>query len=351
MQELTLITQEPPALALVDDPRIEAQEDVAIVYSVVVPMLNEQGTVGALGLRLAQVMDELAEPSEVILVDDGSTDGTYPLMLELRARDPRFKVISFSRNFGHQVAITAGLDAAAGKAIVIMDGDLQHPPELVHEMVARWNEGYEIVYGVQVARTGQSFAKRSTASLFYRLLRVSTQIQAPAGAGDFRLVDRSALEAFKALREGNRFVRGMWDWIGFKQFGIPYTPPERYEGKPKYSARKLLRLALDGILSFSNLPLRAALTVGTVVSLLSFALGLSALGSRLLGQHLVPGWTTLMLVTSFGIGIQLIVLGVLGEYIGRIYEEVKARPIYIARARHGLVGRAVPARAAIVDDV
>jgi polyisoprenyl-phosphate glycosyltransferase len=320
------------------------------MYSIVVPMYNEEAIVGELGSRLAAVMDEFDGPCETILVDDGSRDATYPLMLELRSMDPRFKVIELSRNFGHQVAITAGLDVASGEAVMVMDGDLQHPPELLHEFIELWHQGYDIVYGVQTERAGQPWLKRATARGFYRVLKACTRISAPPGAGDFRLVDRKALDAFRAMREGNRFIRGMWDWIGFHQIGILYEPPERFAGRSKYGIRRMLRLAVDAILGFSNIPLRAALTLGVVVSLASFAFGISAIVGALLGQHLVPGWASLMVLTSFVLGIQLIVLGVIGEYIGRIYDEVKHRPIYIVRNRHGLVGTAAPGRSSFTGD-
>jgi glycosyltransferase involved in cell wall biosynthesis len=313
-------------------------------------MYNEEAVVGELGSRLAAVMDEFDGPCEAILVDDGSRDATYPLMLELRSMDPRFKVIELSRNFGHQVAITAGLDVASGDAVMVMDGDLQHPPELLHEFIELWQQGYDIVYGVQTERAGQPWLKRTTARGFYRVLKACTRISAPPGAGDFRLVDRKALDAFRAMREGNRFIRGMWDWIGFHQTGIPYEPPERFAGRSKYGIRRMLRLAVDAILGFSNIPLRAALTVGVAVSFASFAFGMSAIVGILLGQHLVPGWASLMVLTSFVLGIQLIVLGVIGEYIGRIYDEVKHRPIYIVRNRHGLVGAAAPRRTSFTGD-
>jgi glycosyltransferase involved in cell wall biosynthesis len=312
------------------------------VFSIVIPLYNEEAMIGALGARLSEVMDEMDGSCEVILVDDGSEDATYPLLLELRAGDDRFKVIELSRNFGHQVAITAGLDVASGDAVMIMDGDLQHPPELLHEFIRLWRLGYDVVYGIQSERHGQSWLKRVTARGFYRVLRTFTRISAPPGAGDFRLVDRKALDAFRGMREGNRFIRGMWHWIGFYQVGVAYEPPNRFAGRSKYGLRKMTGLAADAILSFSNIPLRAALTVGVIVSFLSFAFGASAIVGALLGQHLVPGWASLIVLTSFVLGIQLIVLGVIGEYIGRIYDEVKRRPIYIVRNRHGLAGSGRP---------
>jgi glycosyltransferase involved in cell wall biosynthesis len=319
---------------VVRGPRAAQRSDP--MYSIVVPMYNEAAVVGELGARLSAVMDQVDGPCEAILVDDGSGDATYPLMLELRSMDARFKVIELSRNFGHQVAITAGLDVARGEAVMIMDGDLQHPPELLHEFIELWRQGYDIVYGVQTERAGQRWLKRITARSFYRLLTTCTRISAPSGAGDFRLVDRKALDAFCAMREGNRFVRGMWDWIGFHQAGIAYEQPERFAGRSKYGIRRMLRLAVDAILGFSNIPLRAALTVGVAISIVSFALGSTAIVGILLGRHLVPGWASLTVLVSFVLGIQLVVLGVIGEYIGRIYDEVKQRPIYVVRNRHGL---------------
>ena len=320
------------------DPGSSWTDHRTTAYSVVVPMLNEETTVREFGRRLRQVMDELDGPCEVILVDDGSTDRTYQMMLDLRALDSRFKVLSLSRNFGHQLAITAGLDLAAGDVVVIMDGDLQHPPELLHEFIRLWREGYDVVYGVMREREGQSWPKRFSAGGFYRVIRRLTRVKAPPGAGDFRLVNRKALDAFRSLREEHRFNRGMWDWIGFRQIGIPYVPAKRHAGRSKYTFAKMTRLGLDGIFSFSSMPLRAALVLGVCFGLASLAFGVSAIAARVLDPHLVPGWASLALITSFGLSIQLIVLGVLGEYVGRIYDEVKDRPIYIARARHGFAG-------------
>ena len=302
--------------------------------SVVVPMLNEEGTVREFGKRVAKVMDELGGPCEVILVDDGSTDRTYEMMLALRARDPRFKVVSLSRNFGHQLAITAGLDAATGDVVVIMDGDLQHPPELLHQFIRLWVQGYDVVYGVMCGR-GQSWLKTFTAAGFYRLLRMLTPVKAPPGAGDFRLVDRKALEAFLTLREEHRFVRGMWDWIGFRQVGVPYVPEQRHAGRSKYTVAKMTRLALDGIIGFSSVPLHIALGLGALLALASLAAGMSAIVARLLDPHLVPAWAAPALIGSAVLSIQLLLFGLLGEYVGRIYDEVKDRPIYIVRNRHG----------------
>jgi polyisoprenyl-phosphate glycosyltransferase len=304
-------------------------------YSVVIPVHDEAEILPQLYERLSTVLDGLEGDWELILVDDGSRDGSYALMVELHGRDPRVRGLRFSRNFGHQVALTAGLDRALGEAVITMDGDLQHPPETIPELVARWQEGNEIVYGVMSARVGESWFKRTTSTAFYRLLRRLTDVEMPAAAGDFRLVDRKALDAFRALRESNRYVRGMFSWIGFSQAGVPYVCAERPGGRSKYTARRMLKLASDAIVGFSTLPLRLALNVGFVVSILSIVFGLSALATKLAGGFAVPGWASIMILVGLVGGIQLIVIGVIGEYIGRIYDEVKQRPLYLVSASHG----------------
>ena len=304
-------------------------------YSVVIPVHDEAEILPHLYERLKTVLDGLEGDWELILVDDGSRDGSYALMVELHGRDPRVRVLRFSRNFGHQVALTAGLDRALGEAVITMDGDLQHPPETIPELVARWREGNEIVYGVMSARAGDTWFKRTTSTGFYRLLRRLTDVEMPAAAGDFRLVDRKALDAFRALRESNRYVRGMFSWIGFRQAGVPYICAERPGGRSKYTPRRMLKLASDAIVGFSTLPLRLALNLGFVVSALSIVFGLSALGTKIAGGFAVPGWASIMILVGFVGGIQLIVIGVIGEYIGRIYDEVKQRPLYLVSASHG----------------
>lgn len=304
-------------------------------YSVVIPVYDEAEILPMLYDRLRTVLDGLDGNWELILVDDGSRDGSYALMVELHGRDPRVRVLRFSRNFGHQVALTAGLDRALGEAVITMDGDLQHPPETIPELVARWLEGHEIVYGVMSARAGETWFKRTTSTAFYRLLRRLTNVEMPAAAGDFRLIDRKALEAFRALRESNRYVRGMFSWIGFRQIGVPYVCAERPGGRSKYTPRRMLKLASDAIVGFSTLPLRLALNLGFVVSVLSIVFGLSALATKLAGGFSVPGWASIMILVGLVGGIQLIVIGVIGEYIGRIYDEVKQRPLYLVSASHG----------------
>jgi dolichol-phosphate mannosyltransferase len=305
-------------------------------FSFVIPVYNERETLGELHRRLSEVIAGLDGDAELLFVDDCSFDGSYDALLELQRADQRVKVIRFARNFGHQVAITAGLDFASGQAVIVMDGDLQDPPEVVPDLVARWEEGYEVVYAVREARAGEGWLKRHTAAWFYRVLRRIASVEMPLDAGDFRLVDRSALDAFRSMRERGRYVRGMFSWVGFRQIGVPYMRTERYAGEPKYSYRKSLKLAADGLVSFSNAPLRMALIVGFATSTLSFLLGVSAIIAKLAGAFVVPGWASIVVAISFLGGVQLTLTGMLGLYIGRIYEEVKARPLYVIRETHGI---------------
>ena len=304
--------------------------------SVVVPLRDEEEILPALAARLAAVLDGLRGTWEVVFVDDGSTDGTYGLAVELHSRDPRFKVARLSRGFGHQVALTAGLDLALGEAVVTMDGDLQHPPEVIPELVARWEAGDEIVYAVMEERQGESRFKDLTARWFYRALRGLSEIDVPAAAGDFRLVDRRALEAFRAMRESNRYLRGMFSWVGFRQSGIAYTSPPRPAGRSKYSRMRMFRLAGDAVIGFSSRPLRIGLNLGFVVSILSILFGLSAIVSKIAGVFVVPGWTSIMVLVGIVGGIQLVVLGIIGEYIAHIFDEVKRRPLYVVSRMHGI---------------
>lgn len=313
-------------------------------YSFVIPVYNERDTLPELHARLAAVADALDGESEFLFVDDCSFDGSRELLLELHERDPRCKHVRFARNFGHQVAISAGLDLAIGDAVIVMDGDLQDPPEIVPQLVARWQEGYEVVYGVRERREGEGRLKRLFASWFYRVLRRLSRVDMPVDVGDFRLVDRRALDAFRSMRERNRYVRGMFSWIGFRQIGVPYRREQRYAGEPKYSFRKSMRLAVDGIVSFSDLPLRMALVVGFLFSVASFVVGIGAIVAKVAGAFVVPGWASLLVVVAFLGGIQLTVIGMTGLYIGRIYEEVKARPLYVIGEAHGIAAPAEPER-------
>ena len=304
-------------------------------YSFVIPVYNEEETLPELQKRLADLLLLLDGPAEILLVDDGSRDRSYGIMTEIAARDSRFKIISLSRNFGHQIAITAGIDFARGQAVVIMDADLQDPPEVVLEMAARWRQGAHIVYGVRETRTEDTWFKRTTAGLFYRLLRRLTEVDIPAEAGDFRLVDRRAIDAFKSLREQSRFVRGMFSWIGFRQEAVYYKRAARFAGSTKYPFRKMLRLAFDAVISFSNVPLRLTLNVGFYISALSFAMGLIWIGLKLFGVNTVPGWASIAVAITFLGGVQLLMTGIIGEYLGRIYEEVRRRPLYFVQEAWG----------------
>jgi dolichol-phosphate mannosyltransferase len=304
-------------------------------YSFVVPVFNEEETLPELERRVTAVIDALDGPAEVILVDDGSVDSTPDLVTDLNRRDPRFKLLRFTRNFGHQMAITAGLDHAQGDAVVIMDGDLQDPPEVVPELIARWREGYEVVYAIRQDRSAEPWWRRTVIAIFYRTLRRLVDVDIPLDAGDFRLVDRRALDQFRRMRENNRYVRGLYAWIGFRQIGVPYKRGERYAGQTKYPLGKLIKLGADGIVGFSNLPLRAAMALGFLVAGTSFVIGLVAIALRIAHVGAVPGWASIVVVVSFLGGVQLIVMGTVGIYVARIYEEVKGRPLYILRDATG----------------
>ncbi len=311
-------------------------------YSLVVPIYNEAETIPELVRRLAELIDKLDGEAEAILVDDGSSDRSYELMSAAREADPRFKLLRLSRNFGHQIAVTAGLDVAAGNAVIVMDADLQDPPEVALELAARWREGYEVVYAVREGREGETPFKRATASLFYRLFRRMSDVDVPLDVGDFRLVDRRALDAFRSMRESNRYVRGMFSWIGYRQVGVPFRRDERYAGETKYPLRKMLRFATDGIVSFSAYPLRLALNLGFVVSALSFLLGVVFLISKFAGFYSVPGLASVAVFVAFLGGIQLLLIGIMGEYVARIHDEVKGRPLYLVSDTQGLERPGVP---------
>ncbi len=305
------------------------------LVTIVVPAHDEEDSLRELVGRVLVAVEAIPDiDAELILVDDGSRDATYTLMVALASSDDRVKVVQLSRNFGHQVALTAGIQHAAGDAVVVMDADLQHPPELIGEFVRLWREGYEIVYGVMQQRP-EGWFKQASARSFYAILRRLTRVEMPAAAGDFRLVDRVAIDAFLAMRERDRYVRGMFAWLGFRQIGVDYVPVPRSRGQSKYNVTRMVGLALDAIFSFSIYPLRIVLAIGLLVSLVSFIFGVISGISKYVGIYTVPGWATLVVVTTFIGGFQLIVLGGIGEYIGRIYEEVKRRPLYVVRRTHG----------------
>lgn len=300
--------------------------------SLVIPIFNEEAIIDELERRLVAILGDIPTigPAwEVVLVNDGSHDGSLDLLRGVAARDPRFKVLSFSRNFGHQMAITAGVDRADGQAVIVMDADLQDPPEVIHEMVAKWREGYDVVYGVRRTRKGETIFKKATAAVYYRVLRAMLGIEIPVDAGDFRLMNRPVVLALRALRERHRFVRGMVAWVGFKQGAVKYDREARFAGETKYPLRKMIRFAVDGITSFSVLPLRIATWLGSVAGAIAVVAGLWTVYQRFFAAGVVPGWTTIMILVAFGTSAQLLMTGILGEYVGRIYEELKRRPLYI----------------------
>jgi polyisoprenyl-phosphate glycosyltransferase len=306
-----------------------------ICFSIVVPVFNEEAVLPILLRRLDMLMDGLDGPAETIFVDDASTDCSSIILREKAKRDPRYRYIGLSRNFGHQVAITAGMDAAAGQAVIVMDADLQDPPEVVGDMIARWRDGYEIVHGKRLSRDGESKFKRSTASLFYRVLARISSIDIPRDVGDFRLIDRKVVEAFRAMPERDRFVRGMFAWLGFRQTEVTFHRLPRGAGETKYPLWKMLRLALNGALSFSDAPLRLAIWCGLAVSVLAMLYGLYVTGLWLANSHLVEGWTSTIVVISFLCGLNMLMTGIMGLYIGRIHAEVKQRPLYVISQKVG----------------
>jgi dolichol-phosphate mannosyltransferase len=302
-----------------------------ITYSIIAPIFNELENIPELYRRVCQVMDATGEPWELILVDDGSSDGSTEKIRELAQRDPRVRPIIFARNFGHQIAITAGWDYARGDAIIIIDADLQDPPELIPELAQKWREGYEVVYAVRAEREGETWFKKTTAALFYRLIRWITDVDIPLDAGDFRLMDRKVVNVLKQMRERHRFPRGMSAWVGFRQVGVTYKRAARFAGETKYPLRKMLKLALNAITGFSYFPLQVATYFGFVSAALAILAIPLVIYLRMAGSQAFFGQATTLIAVLFLGGVQLISLGILGEYIGRIYDEAKGRPLYIVR--------------------
>ncbi|MBN1993110.1 MAG: glycosyltransferase family 2 protein [Anaerolineae bacterium] len=304
-------------------------------YSVVVPCYNEEQSLPELYRRLKEVMDQTGETWELVLVNDGSADRTGELMRQLHAADNRVHYLDFARNFGHQIAVTAGMDYAQGEAVILIDADLQDPPELILEMVKKWQEGYQVVYAVRSARKGESWFKLVTAKLFYRLIYRITDVDIPLDTGDFRLMDRKVVEAMKQMKERHRFVRGMTSWVGFKQIGVHYVRQERFAGETKYPLRKMLTFALNAITGFSYLPLQLATYLGFTIAGLSAAGVIVVAIARLSGNQAFFGQATTLIMVLFLGGVQLISLGIIGEYLGRIYDEVKGRPMYVVNEAVG----------------
>ncbi|WP_170142452.1 glycosyltransferase [Thermosporothrix hazakensis] len=297
-------------------------------YSIVAPVFDEEETLPHFYQTVVNVMEEVGEPFELVLINDGSRDGSYEIMRQLHARDGRVRVINFSRNFGHQIAISAGLDYARGKAVVIIDSDLQDPPEVIPELIERWKEGAQVVYAQRSHRRGETFFKLWTAALFYRLIERITSVRIPRDTGDFRLLDRHVVDVLVQMREQHRFMRGLSVWVGFRQVMVPYERHERFAGTTKYPLRKMVKFSLDAITSFSHLPLKLATTFGFILAIISLLGILVAAAIRLFTGQIVGQASTLILVLFMG-GIQLIFLGIIGEYLGRIYDEVRRRPLYI----------------------
>jgi dolichol-phosphate mannosyltransferase len=307
------------------------------LLSIVIPCFNESEVIAETARRLLAQADALTEVgTELIFVDDGSRDDTCAQLKALAAGDARIKLLSFARNFGHQIAVTAGIEAASGDAVVLIDADLQDPPELIPRMLALWREGNDVVYGTRTEREGESAFKRGTAKAFYRLLNRLSDIPIPLDTGDFRLMSRRVVDTLRAMPERDRFVRGMVSWVGFRQAALPYRRAERFAGQTKYPLRKMLRFAADGLLSFSTKPLQLAIALGAAASALAFAGIVYALVVRLFTQRWVEGWAGLFIAVLFIGGVQLVTLGILGEYVGRIYHEVKRRPLYVVGETVGL---------------
>jgi dolichol-phosphate mannosyltransferase len=306
------------------------------VVSLVVPCFNEEEVITETYRRLAMLAD--SQPKfrfEFLFVDDGSRDNTLLLLRQIIENDPRARVVAFSRNFGHQLAVTAGIDEARGDVVVLLDADLQDPPEVVAQMLAKWREGWQVVYGVRAEREGESHFKLWTAHLFYHVLNYLSDTPIPLDAGDFRLMDRAVVDVLRGMPESDRFVRGMVSWVGFRQFALPYHRAARFAGTTKYPLRKMVRFASNGIISFSIRPLKLAMDVGLLCAGLACAGIIWAVAMRLATHNWVPGWTATIIAVLFLGGIQLVCTGILGEYIGRTYMQSKGRPLYVVSERIG----------------
>ncbi|ETT39015.1 glycosyltransferase family 2 protein [Paenibacillus sp. FSL P4-0338] len=304
---------------------------IQVRYSIIIPMFNEEAVIQETYRRIKKVMGTTGEPYELIFINDGSTDNCAQMIEEYSYWDESVKLIDLSRNFGHQVAITAGMDYALGDAVVIIDADLQDPPELIPEMISEWKQGYQVVYAKRIKRNGESLFKKWSASLFYRVLRYSTDISIPVDTGDFRLMDRRVCDELKRLPEKNRFVRGLVSWVGFRQKAIEYEREERLAGETKYPLGRMLKLSLDGITSFSYKPLKLAGVLGALLSVSGFLYLLYVLYLALFTDAAVKGWASMIGITLTFNGFVLLMLGILGEYVGRIYDESKGRPLYIVQ--------------------
>jgi len=301
------------------------------IVTLIVPVYCEEEVIEECYRRIKSVMDSLTDYGyELIFINDGSTDNTLNILKNIVAQDKRVKIINFSRNFGHQIAITAGLDKAESDAAIIIDADLQDPPELIPEMIKKWEEGYKIVYARRVTRKGERKFKLWSASIFYWVLKKLTDIKIPLNTGDFRLIDKRVIRELRKIKEKNRFVRGLSSWVGFQQVGIEYEREKRFAGKTKYPIKKMISFALDGILSFSQKPLKIALNIGFISILLGIVMIIYVfIGKIFFPAITMPGWASILIAVVFFGGVQLFTIGIIGEYIGRIYDETKNRPLYI----------------------
>lgn len=302
-----------------------------VQYSIIIPVFNEEEVVRETYLRLTAVMEDTGDAYELIFVNDGSEDLTTVIIDELMHSDSHVRLLDFSRNFGHQIAITAGMDYACGEAVVIIDGDLQDPPEVIPLMIEKWKEGYEVVYARRSERRGETWFKKKTAAAFYRVLGVMTETRIPLDTGDFRLMDRKVCDAMRGIRERNRFVRGLVSWVGFKQTAVDYVREERFAGESKYPVKKMLHFAWDGISSFSYKPLKISTWIGAMVTISSFFYLLVSFLQRLFGHAELDTGPALIAASFLLNGLVLLALGVVGEYIGRICDESRGRPLYILR--------------------
>lgn len=310
-----------------------------IEYSIVVPVYNEEEVIHETYRRLTEVMRSTKEAYELLFVNDGSRDRTAEIIKEYSEQDPAVVLLDFARNFGHQIAITAGMDYARGEAVVVIDADLQDPPELILEMIEKWKQGFDVVYAKRTKRKGETYFKKQTAAMFYRFLRAMTDIDIPLDTGDFRLLDRKVCNQMNSIQEKNRFVRGLVSWVGFKQIAVEYERDERLAGESKYPLKKMLKLSMDGITSFSYKPLKLASYAGVTLSGVGFIYLLVVLYLKLFTDSTITGWSSLIVIQLFFSGIILIILGMIGEYIGRIYDETKNRPLYIVREKYQLETR------------
>jgi glycosyltransferase involved in cell wall biosynthesis len=322
-----------PGSMLTRDPREPA------LLSIVIPLFNEQASIDALIPRVTEVLEAAGLSAEIILVDDGSSDATWDKMVAWRASHENLTLVALSRNFGKEIAITAGLDVAEGDAVVVMDGDLQHPPEMIPVFLRRWREGYDIVYGVRRDRANDGAARRAMSRAFYRVFNSLSNTPITPDAGDFRLMDRKVVEAIRRMRERARFMKGIYSWVGFKSVPVEFDVISRVQGRSSFSGSRLFALAFDGILSFSTAPLRMAVVIGAAIAIVSISMGVYYMGRTLLLGVDVPGFASIIVSTLALSGLILLQLGLMGLYLGRIYEEVKGRPLYLVRDLMGKAAR------------